>query len=126
MTNPSFESEQAYNHLDDTGMFDAATIREMTGFETDGDNEAFSARNIAERTGSVALAGYAEAAPEDDDIVPQSSPEREQWVASFNLTSPSAEGPIQRATPEQRQETTARTEELKNFIKPTRFGSLKD
>ena len=49
------EAEAHYDRLDDLGQFDATTIREMTGYETDGSNEDFTAEAIAARSGSVAL-----------------------------------------------------------------------
>lgn len=65
MTDPSFESERHYDHLDDTGLFDAATQRQMAGLETDGSNEDFTAEAIAARTGNVMLAGYMQDTPSD-------------------------------------------------------------
>lgn len=68
MTESSFElarQEQHYDHLDDTGMFDAATMRQKSGLETDGTNEDFTADAIAARTGNVMLAGYMQDAPSD-------------------------------------------------------------
>lgn len=80
MPNPEASQEQSYDHLDDTSIFDAATIRKMTGYESDGGNEDFTADAIAARTGSVAMSGFNTAEPKTG---------RDQWVESFNLTHPS-------------------------------------
>lgn len=55
---PSAEPDARYDHLDDLGQFDAATIREMTGYETDGSNEDFTADAITARRGGVAIQGF--------------------------------------------------------------------
>ena len=51
MIDRTAEQEAAYDHLDDQGQFDAATIREMTGYETDGSTEDFSVEAITARAG---------------------------------------------------------------------------
>ena len=55
MNNPDVFTEQQYDRLDDQGMYDAATIREKTGYETDGSNEDFTYEAIAARVGTVVL-----------------------------------------------------------------------
>ena len=66
MNSPDFTSEQQYDHYDSQGIFDAATIREKSGYETEGSNEDFTAEAIAARVGSVALDGFSH-----DQDVPQ-------------------------------------------------------
>lgn len=48
---PAAQAEREYDRLDDQGQFDAATIREMSGLETDGKNEDFTAEAIIARAG---------------------------------------------------------------------------
>lgn len=110
MSNPYHEQEQAYDHLDDTGLFDAATVRELSGYETDGENADFTAEAIAARAGNIALTG----AEVIDD--------REEWVQSMHLTKPSSSGPYVRATPEEMASTSAAVAEQKTLIVPMRDG----
>lgn len=51
MIDRSEEQELAYDHLDNMGQFDAATIREMSGYESDGSSEDFSVDAITARAG---------------------------------------------------------------------------
>ena len=76
------QQEAAYDHLDNTGIFDAATARAITGYETDGQNGDFGAKAIAARTGNVALAGLA---------TKGSGLDHDRWVARLGLSLPTSE-----------------------------------
>ena len=105
MSDKSFEAEQQYDHLDDLGQFDAATIREMSGHETDGENEDFTAEAIAARAGTVALSGA---------LQHETPSEREDWIDSFHLTHPTSSGPIVRNGVSERAHLRSQINRLKN------------
>lgn len=110
MPNTYHAQETAYDHLDGTGLFDAATIREMADYETDGDNRDFTAEAIAARTGNIALTG-AEVADS-----------RERWVKIQSLSRDSYDGDLEYASPEQKTKTSAAVAEQKKLIVPMRTG----
>lgn len=62
MNSPDSYSEEHYDTLDDQGLFDAATIRQITGYETDGLHKDFTAEAIASRAGNVAIESFQKSA----------------------------------------------------------------
>ncbi len=58
MNKPDSLAEQQYDRLDDLGVFDAATIRQMTGYEADGSNKDSIDREVASHSGNIALKGF--------------------------------------------------------------------
>lgn len=105
MIDRSAEQEAAYDRLDDQGQLDAATIREMTGYDTDGSNEDFTAEAITARTGNIALSS-------------ETNDPRQKWIESFHLSQPSSEGPIRHATSQERHNTSQQIDKIRKIIRP--------
>ena len=118
MSDKSFEAEQRYDHLDDLGQFDAATIREMSGHETDGENEDFTAEAIAARTGNIILSQVVETSTTEEPVVTPHDDSHQEWIEGFNLSFPTNEFPdgIPRRTADERTENSANIQALKDSV----------
>lgn len=104
------EQDQIFDHLDATGIFDAATIRELAGVEADPDDLEPAIETIASGAGDVAISGFADGAPNDG---------HDEWIAKLHLTHPSDVYPeIPRRTPEQRARTTQSADVVRENIAP--------
>jgi len=93
MISPEADAEARYDHYDDIGVDDAATIRLQTGYEPDGAPADFSAEAIAARNGA-----------------------HDYYVREFRLHEDWT-----RADDARRQQTSERIAKLQGLIEPTKF-----
>jgi hypothetical protein len=108
MANPQEHAEAMYDHYDDVGVDDAATIRQQTGYEGDGSNDDFSAEAIRARNPELNFAepnAAAQARQEAHDYYVQEFRLHEGWTRADDI---------------RRQRTAEHIAHLHGLVEPTK------